>query len=253
MKQKLIQSVKTVLHLLGVDVVRFRGDACLPHDFLPSALEVWDAVKQYTMASPERIATLCDAVRYVEKHNITGSMVECGVWRGGSMMAVAKTLIREGSSDRDLYLFDTFEGMPPATEADVDPNGVAAESIFGKERASNLPWDPEPVDGVKNALFSTGYPEDKCHFIKGKVEDTVPDNAPTEIALLRLDTDWYESTKHELIHLFPRITNGGVIIIDDYGYWKGARKAVDEYLAEHSIKILLVRVDDTARMAVIQR
>jgi hypothetical protein len=84
----------------------------------------------------------------------------------------------------------------------------------------------------------------------GKVEDTIPADIPEKIALLRLDTDWYESTKHELIHLFPRLQKGGVLIIDDYGFWKGARKAVDEYFAENNIQILLNRIDDTGRMAI---
>jgi len=91
------------------------------------------------------------------------------------------------------------------------------------------------------------------HFIKGRVEETIPNAAPEQIALLRLDTDWYESTRHELIHLFPRLTHGGVLIIDDYGYWQGARKAVDEYIEENKLSILLARIDSTARMAVVMR
>jgi hypothetical protein len=87
-------------------------------------------------------------------------------------------------------------------------------------------------------------------LVKGKVEDTVPKNAPEKIALLRLDTDWYESTRHELVHLFPRLLPGGVLIIDDYGHWQGARKAVDEYIAGNQVKILLNRVDYTGRIGV---
>ena len=88
------------------------------------------------------------------------------------------------------------------------------------------------------------------NFIKGKVENTLPEYAPKQIALLRLDTDWYESTKHELIHLFPRLVSGGVLIIDDYGYWIGAKKAVDEYFSQTKTKILLNRIDQTGRIAV---
>jgi hypothetical protein len=168
------------------------------------------------------------------------------------MMAVARSLLKSDSHNRDLYLFDTFEGMPPATDVDVDPQGVPARIIFGDTKSESLPWQPEPLEGVRAALKGTGYPDENCHFIKGKVEDTVPEHAPTEIALLRLDTDWYESTKHEMIHLIPRVVKGGVLIVDDYGYWQGARKAVDEYIVENALKILLVRVDDTARMAIIQ-
>ena len=87
-------------------------------------------------------------------------------------------------------------------------------------------------------------------LVKGKVEDTVPKNAPEKIALLRLDTDWYESTRRGLVHLFPRLVPGGVLIIDDYGHWQGARKAVDEYIAGNQVKILLNRVDYTGRIGV---
>jgi hypothetical protein len=103
---------------------------------------------------------------------------------------------------------------------------------------------------VKQAVYSTGYNRDKFHFVQGMVEDTLPEKAPEQIALLRLDTDWYESTRHELIHLFPRLSRGGVLIIDDYGDWEGARKAVDEYIAQHNVAILLNRIDHTGRIGV---
>ena len=100
------------------------------------------------------------------------------------------------------------------------------------------------------AMNSTGYDQGLVHLVKGRVEETIPEHAPDSIAFLRLDTDWYESTKHELEHLFPRLSRHGVLIVDDYGHWKGARKAVDEYFAENKIKILLSRVDYTGRVAV---
>ena len=100
-------------------------------------------------------------------------------------------------------------------------------------------------------LYETGYPEEKIHFVQGRVEETIPASAPDSISLLRLDTDWYESTKHELVHLFPRLSPSGVIIIDDYGHWKGCRKAVDEYFdtGDHP-QLLLNRVDYSCRIAV---
>ena len=82
-------------------------------------------------------------------------------------------------------------------------------------------------------LHGTGYPPERIHFVRGPVEETLPAGAPDEIALLRLDTDWYESTRHELEHLYPRLAAGGVLLVDDYGHWEGARKAVDEYFADH--------------------
>ena len=90
----------------------------------------------------------------------------------------------------------------------------------------------------------------RVEFVQGRVENTLPAAAPPEIALLRLDTDWYESTRHELEHLYPRLVDGGVLIVDDYGYWQGARQAVDEYFGETGEAILLNRIDDTGRIAV---
>jgi O-methyltransferase len=106
-----------------------------------------------------------------------------------------------------------------------------------------------PLEQVKEVLLATGYPKNKIHFVPGKVEDTVPGSAPDAISLLRLDTDWYESTKHELVHLFPRLARAGVIIIDDYGHWRGSRQACDEYFAENRVPLLLNRIDYTGRIA----
>ena len=167
-------------------------------------------------------------------------------------MAVAETLLSAGDTSRNLYLFDTFEGMPPPTENDVDIAGGTAENLLAcsnKETDESV-WCCATLDGVKKALNSTGYPSERVHFIKGMVEQTIPQFVPGKIALLRLDTDWYESTKHEMEHLFPRLEKGGVLIIDDYGHWQGARKAVDEYIEKNEVKILLNRIDYTGRIAV---
>jgi hypothetical protein len=100
-------------------------------------------------------------------------------------------------------------------------------------------------------MTATGYPSNKIHFIKGPVEETIPRQMPSpSIALLRLDTDWYESTKHELIHLFPRLSAGGILIIDDYGHWAGARQAVDEYFAGLPEKYFFHRIDYSGRLIV---
>ena len=101
----------------------------------------------------------------------------------------------------------------------------------------------------KKILYGTGYPSERIHFVPGKVEDTIPASAPESIALLRLDTDWYESTKHELVHLFPRLATSGVLIIDDYGHWRGSRLACDEYFEQNRVPILLNRIDFTGRIA----
>ena len=111
-------------------------------------------------------------------------------------------------------------------------------------------WAVAPIEQVREAVLGVGYPGDRIHFVQGRVEDTVAANAPAEIALLRLDTDWYSSTKHELVHLYPRLMSGGILILDDYGYWQGARRAVDEYISENGLTLLLNRIDNTARSSI---
>lgn len=225
-----------------------------PPDFDESTKTICRTVRPYTMTSPERINALVGAVRYVAKHRIAGAIVECGVWRGGSMMAVALALRELGDETRDLYLYDTYAGMPPPDDVDRAIDGLRAKERFQQAQTSADPahWSRcySSLEEVRRNVLGTGYPQDKFHFIAGKVEETIPDQIPAEIALLRLDTDWYESTRHEMIHLYPRLRPGGVLIIDDYGHWQGARKAIDEYVAERKLKLLLHRVDYTGRIAV---
>jgi len=106
------------------------------------------------------------------------------------------------------------------------------------------------LDEVKRNVLGTGYDSDRVRFVEGLVEDTIPEQAPREIAVLRLDTDWYESTRHELVHLYPRLSSGGVLILDDYGCWLGARQAVDEYIEANAVRLLLTRIDSSGRLAV---
>jgi hypothetical protein len=222
-------------------------------DFTEEDKEIIRYVAPYTMTSPERIYALIQAVKYVVKNNIPGDIVECGVWLGGSIMAVAMTLLNLGNLDRNLYLFDTFEGMPKPSDLDVAFNGTRAAKIFTEKQLNDdsSTWCYGSLEEVKEIVLSTGYDKTKFHFIKGKVEGTLPDKAPETISLLRLDTDWYESTMHELIHLFPRLSQGGVIIIDDYGHWLGAQKATDEYLSQHNLRLFLNRIDYTGRIGII--
>jgi O-methyltransferase len=231
----------------GLDIVRHRTDEAYPHDFRTADVEIIQKVRPWTMTSAERINALIQAVRYLSGNDISGAVVECGVWKGGSMAAVARTLVQLNDLDRDLYLFDTFEGMSAPTDEDVDFSGARASDILRQDPAFYC--DDAPLESVKALLSQTGYPMNKIHFVKGKVEDTLPDQAPSVISLLRLDTDWYASTKHELTHLFPILASRGVIVIDDYGHWKGSQQACDEYFEENHIHILLNRIDYTGRIA----
>jgi hypothetical protein len=220
-----------------------------PQDFDELDVELCRRVAPYTMTTPPRLYALVRAVEYVAARPVPGAVVECGVWRGGSMMAVALTLLRLGVTDRDLYLYDTFAGMTRPTDADVKPSGERAADLLATEARNSDVWAIASLEDVRTAVLGVGYPEERIHFVEGPVEETLPANAPGEIALLRLDTDWYESTKHELVHLYPRLAGSGVLILDDYGYWQGARRAVDEYLAGLDAPLLLNRIDHTARVA----
>lgn len=211
-----------------------------------------DAVRPYTMTSPDRIAALCDAVRYVDRFGIPGAVVECGVWAGGSVMAAARTLRELGDTSRDIYLFDTFDGMTAPTEHDVDASGTPVSARLAAEtKESATIWAYAPIEQVETNLATVGYPPEHLHLVRGRVEDTLPDQAPDQIALLRLDTDWYESTCHELEHLVPRMSDHAVLIIDDYGFWAGQRKAVDEWLERLRVPVFLTRTDAAGRIAVI--
>ncbi len=245
---------------------RFRGQgrapAAAPDTLLEhAALEdraIVDRALPFSMTGSARMLALVDAVRYCVGRGVPGDFVECGVWRGGSVMAMILTLQELGATDRTIYLYDTFEGMTEPTEDDVsDAEGSALTAWRAAASANQRPWDdvfgPDAFseESVRSVVLGTGYPSEQIHFVRGPVEDTVPATVPDEIALLRLDTDWYESTRHELLHLYPRLQPSGVLIIDDYGHWQGARRAVDEYLAT-APTLLLSRVDYTGRMAVKQ-
>lgn len=238
---------KTGYQLTSVEVDKFDPVIAADKDFL----KIYAACKAYTMTSMLRCYALYQAVKYVIQNDIPGDFVECGVWRGGSAMLIALTAKKLGDTGRKIYLYDTYTGMSEPTDIDVSvaDNKVTAGKRWNKEvRSDRNDWCYAGVADVRNNLKQTGYPEEQFVLVEGKVEDTLPVKAPSTIALLRLDTDWYESTKHELQHLHPRLSEHGVLIIDDYGSWAGAKKAVDEYFIEQPA--LLNRVDSSCRLIV---
>lgn len=249
MNSILKRTLRPLLNRCGFDVVRYRK---YPHDFSERHIRIWEAVQPFTMTNSVRVKVLIDAIDYLATNRIEGSMVECGLWKGGSAMAMALALRETGDLDRDFYLYDTYAGMSPPSDVDISFAGERARDTFelAKTSADTSTWCCSPLDEVRRNVLSTGYPEAKIKFVQGKVEETIPACLPDKIALLRLDTDWYESTKHELTHLFPRLARNGVLIIDDYGSWAGAKRAVDEYLKENAIRLFLVRVDFDSRICI---
>jgi hypothetical protein len=209
------------------------------------------------MTSPERVLATADSVEYIVRRGVPGALIECGVWQGGNVLAMILALQRLGVSDRDIYLCDTFEGMTEPGDSDTSPFEEPALAHWKRAQSSSThPWDwffrPDAfnLERVQGLLHDTGYPSEHLHFVVGPVEDTLPEAAPDAVALLRLDTDWYASTRHELLHLYPRLSEGGVLIVDDYGHWEGCRRAVDEYFSDMAQPVLLSRIDYTGRIAI---
>lgn len=247
------RSVDFVLGRLGYDLVRRDVSKVFPVEATQRDREILGLVQEYTMTTPERIWALLSAVKYVAANDIPGALVECGVWRGGSAMAMAYALQDCKQAGRALWLFDTFEGMTEPSTADVElATGRSAAALMkaSKKEGKRNVWCDSPLEEVTNNIRKTGFPIERVHLVKGDVLQTLRTRVPEQISLLRLDTDWYESTRMELEVLYPRLQRGGICIVDDYGYWGGSKKAVDEYFASNGIHVLLHRIDDTGRMFV---
>jgi O-methyltransferase len=230
-------------------------------DLDASVVHIIKAVQPYTTTSSERLAALCASVDYIVEHEVPGVFVECGLWRGGGLLAVILRLQQLGVADRDVVGFDTFTGMTEPTVHDVDFKGNAAsrrprvvEAVSdAATRLFGRAWPTQAGvsrDEVLAVLTSTGYDASRIELVEGPVEATLPGHTPEALALLRLDTGWYASTRHELEHLYPRLVVGGVFMSNDYGHYQGARLAVDEHLRGH--RILLQRIDYTGRLAIKQ-
>lgn len=187
--------------------------------------EFIDIVSPFSITSAERIECLYVALSNVVKFNKPGAIVECGVYKAGNILGVMEFLFRSKDTSRTIWLYDTFSGMTPPEEVDIDFNNNPASKVMGEK---SLHFS---LEEVKQVLSNSSYPKDKLKFVVGPVEQTLmkEENIPDKIALLRLDTDWYSSTKKELEVLYPKLITKGALIIDDYGHWKGARKATDEY------------------------
>jgi O-methyltransferase len=239
-------SVQRILRRLRGGAEQPQIPADMDHAFGPA----YELAAEFTMTTVDRMYALWQATHYVVSAAIPGDLVECGVWRGGSAMLTALAL-RDAGASRKIWLYDTFEGMPPPSDRDREEGGTpAADRLAAEPRVAGAfnTWAFATLDDVKAQMARTG--ESDVRYVRGRVEDTIPAEVPAEIGLLRLDTDWYASTKHELEHLWPRLSEGGVLIVDDYGYWQGARDAVDEYFRDRDLHVLLHRIDESGRIAI---
>lgn len=236
-------------NIVGQGLHGFRGTMAIlrkgsdddAHPKNPPALSAAQkrAIAANSMVPMEHIEQVVALVAHLNVHSIPGSLVECGVWKGGVAMAMAWAQLGSGPT-RDVFLFDTFEGMTRPTEKD----GAIAQSLFkdsidGKPRPEGGDWHSDgggttwcfgAIEGVRENMKGTGYPVSRVHLVKGDVLHTLRNSSTGPIALLRLDTDFYESTREELALLYPRLSVGGFLIVDDYHAWEGSRKATDEFL-----------------------
>lgn len=245
MANKVKEIIRKTLAKKGFKIIK-NDIPLLDKDFV----EIMNKCKDYTMTSEERMFSLYLAVRYIVEAKIPGDFVECGVWKGGSSMIIAYTLLKMGINNRKIYLYDTFEGMPEPGEEDVYISKKEdVKNVWSKETKKEK-WLFSPLEEVRKNLLSIGYPEENLIFIKGKVEETIPKTISPKISLLRLDTDWYSSTYHEMKYLFPKLSKNGILLLDDYNYWKGSKDAVDKYLEETKTVILLNRIDSSGRIGV---
>jgi len=206
-----------------------------------------------SMVSVEGLCSTLMAAKYVAKNDVPGDFVECGVWRGGNSL-IAAEIFKRYKVDKVVYLFDTFLGMTAPTDYDRQQfdGKEAIEQFLTSDKGDYNEWCLATESEVRSNFAERSLLSDRVVFVKGPVEETlkIEQNIPERISLLRLDTDWYESTVLELRELYPRLSSRGCLIIDDYGYWSGSRKATDEYFASIGEAPFLHVTDDTRRITV---
>jgi O-methyltransferase len=249
--------VKRILRKLDFELVRISKKSYrFPVELSKEECAVIEYVlnNNLTMVSFERLLTTLMACKYAILNSIPGDFVECGVWRGGNAIVAAEVIKLQGS-DKHVWLYDTFAGMTPPSDADMDLQGVRAFSEFNQsQRDGYNEMYFASLDDVQKQFELRGLLGTNIHFVRGDVAETLtPNQLPMKsISVLRLDTDWYESTKREMETLYPILSEGGCLIIDDYGHWQGSQKAVDEYFVSIKINPYLQYIDYTGRICVKQ-
>jgi O-methyltransferase len=211
--------------------------------------ELINKCKKYSMTPKLRMWALIQSFHHIVNKKIEGEFVECGIWKGGNIILLLN-LLEKFNIKRKVYGFDTFEGMSEPSSVDIKYNQMIAKDIQLKNFINQTKWNYSSIEDVKKNIKNNTANYNQSVLIKGKVENTLLDekNIPNKISILRLDTDFYESTKIELDVLYKRLSIGGVLIIDDYGNWLGAKKAVDEFF--NNKKTWLHYIDRTCRLLI---
>ena len=262
--------LEKIISRLGFAVVKKRSpleanldlEETLGFDFEEEATQCIKIIKNHTMLSKRRLVTLYQQVAYCEKYDIPGSYVECGVWKGGAVGLMALANMRCGKQRRNIHLFDAFQEIcEPDTALDGEKALRDVKELTGRSgcdqgrlRSITGIYDkfggPGSLEENKLLLEKTiGYEKEYLHYHVGWFQDTIPrvHREIDKIAILRLDGDWYASTKVCLEYLYDKVVFGGIVILDDYGTYEGCKRAVDEYLKKRNIQAYLSHVDSDCR------
>ena len=253
---KFTESLKKILNIFNYKVEHVNSwylrQENLISEISDEEKDIVKKIQPYTMCKVANHWAIIQSLKHIKKNNINGDLVECGVFKGGNLI-LYKKIIEQIGIEKKIFAYDTFEGMTEPGEHDQDLKDVKALDTFKKYKSAKVPWCHSSIDEVKKNISKFDINIDKDFiFIKGKVEETLKEtkNLPEKISLLRLDTDFYDSTKIELDVLFPRLQPGGVLIIDDYGHWKGSKKAVDEYFELKKNFYWFHRIDYASRLLI---
>lgn len=245
--------LKNIAKNYGYQISKIKQkELTFPIEFSNKDIEIFKYVKEkkLTMISDRRMIENIQIAKFISLNNIKGDFVECGVWRGGSALLV-KMIFESYNNNSKVWLFDTFKGMTKPTNQDIDINGNPAIDFYKQNDNFDFnQWCYASIEEVKYNFKVSGVKIENCNFIEGDVLDTIPKviTQLKNICFLRLDTDWYQSTKLELEYLYPKIIKNGFLVIDDYGYWKGSKKATDEYFTKNKIKKYFSIIDNESRM-----
>lgn len=250
------KSIQAIFNGFGLEIRKKAStEVKMPVELTKEEVEIVNYIKKnnLSMASYERLWATLMACKYSIDQNIEGDFVECGVWRGGNAL-IAAALFRLYGVNKKVYCFDTFGGMTPPTEKDrhASNNKSALEDFLKNQTDTHNEWCYASLEDVKNNFKQFGLLNENVVFVKGDVCKTldIEENIPKTISVLRLDTDWYESTKKELEVLYPRISIGGPLLIDDYGHWAGSKEATDEYFKKYNNRPFFQYTDYTGRVAI---
>lgn len=252
--------IKASIRGLGYEIRKVTREEWRRHDSA-EARECIEVIRQNTMVTHEALLSLFEQVAFFEKNKLSGSLVECGVWKGGCVGLMALANLKYGSSRRHIHLFDAFQEI---CEPDASVDGErAVREVREWSRDGGASGRLKPLTGVYDRFGGPGtilenkellerkigYPSQFLHYHVGWFQDTLPMDGVSvgDIAILRLDGDWYASTKVCLAHLYDRVVRGGIVVVDDYGAYEGCQKAVDEFLEKLSTPVFLSYVTNDCR------